>query len=1096
MNDTSYVVNRSYINGELLMTINLNINCHKIKKKFCDNYEHCKSEKEDYRINCIYKEPALEDKEFYNKSKKKDKNMIIEHNIKSQSDHRIQYVKNKKQENTQILKYSKKITQNSEVQTAQDKENATKIEQDKEQNAKIEKDKENAKENAAKIAQDKEQNAKIEQDKEIKAEQDKEIKAAQDKEIKTAQDKEIKAAQDKEIKAAQDKEIKAAQDKENAAKIAQDKEIKEAQDKENAAKIAQDKKIKEAQDKEKNAKATQNTVQDARDELYAEKQTVSIIRNAQTAQKNIITCMERIKDIEIKTNQSKQDIDSIQQLNTYINTQTSYLLINQLQNIKDNRSTYHYNDKVYNKIITAIEEAISNDKKLEPQRIEEAAVLAQKRILKQDKENAAKIAQDKEIKAAQDKEKNAKAARNTQQDAQDEKYAEQQTASIIRNAQTSQKNIITSMEQIKDIEIKTNQSKQDIDSIQKLNTYINTQTSYLLINQLQNIKDNRSTYHYNDKVYNKIINAIEEAISNDKKLEPQRIKEAAFLAQKRILKQTEDFAKITKYAEKRAFYIIRDAEYAEKEIQKSLRFKTQSTDINYIKSLDVHIKKIEDNLLEKQLEKLEKQVNPNNKEETEIIIKVINKKIQEIKEEKQRKEEKEQQQNVSYKESRSKLAEAEQEAQKEERKKTEAEGVESVSKLLKCGFGRLRQFAGTCWFNSALNSFFLVPQIRNLFLDKWYLYGISNEDEKKKIETQGFKDICFNMSFQKSIYTLIYNLVILEKKVETKNNNNSNQKNFIAQFANRSQVNSEQSVNENLNDQKGGYPINAAINVITNLFTPEECIIFTSEFNTFLYTKSVREKLINYVYPKFIINKSNKPEIIEQDISNDIYNKIYTNNNSKIPEIKISIPGIPNIILVNSKKDNNTSNIKVCKKIKVNEYTYKCLAAVISFQINNTSTIHGHHAICGFVCNDDYLLYDANNMVPIINTNWWNGDISPYTNYISTNNSYGRKTSITNHRITYCIYVRNDIVLSPETLEIRLNEQLRKKQKFAELKKEKEDKISELKKEKEDKIAELKKKKEKEEKEKIAELKKYEQDKKKQQEDKKKQLQNLKKTGK
>jgi hypothetical protein len=47
-----------------------------------------------------------------------------------------------------------------------------------------------------------------------------------------------------------------------------------------------------------------------------------------------------------------------------------------------------------------------------------------------------------------------------------------------------------------------------------------------------------------------------------------------------------------------------------------------------------------------------------------------------------------------------------------------SKALTQLEKESKCGFGRLRQFSGTCWFNSAINALFL-SDIKHLFVKSW-----------------------------------------------------------------------------------------------------------------------------------------------------------------------------------------------------------------------------------------------------------------------------------------------------------------------------------------------------------------------------------------
>jgi hypothetical protein len=86
-----------------------------------------------------------------------------------------------------------------------------------------------------------------------------------------------------------------------------------------------------------------------------------------------------------------------------------------------------------------------------------------------------------------------------------------------------------------------------------------------------------------------------------------------------------------------------------------------------------------------------------------------------------------------------------------------------------CASGRLAQFSGTCWFNTALNMLLLSPSIAKIMVGYWNMLP-PQEQEQSKLDLS----ICLNPqtgTLRLMLHVVIYNLLIRGRKATWSNGN-------------------------------------------------------------------------------------------------------------------------------------------------------------------------------------------------------------------------------------------------------------------------------------------------------------------------------------
>jgi hypothetical protein len=253
----------------------------------------------------------------------------------------------------------------------------------------------------------------------------------------------------------------------------------------------------------------------------------------------------------------------------------------------------------------------------------------------------------------------------------------------------------------------------------------------------------------------------------------------------------------------------------------------------------------------------------------------------------------------------------------------------------KCSTGKLKQFTGTCWMNSIMNSMLLPKKLRFIMMlqCKKYIRNASSEEEKRKYMTPLFEiyESRNTLTIDHIITSIVYHIFIKKERliVDIKDENNPKY-DFILVLADKMKrlyyhhgnnqttlmpIQKERYKNNDIAFGNGGI---------------EEVRQFSMQYIERIYLIDYRNKiLVNYY-----------PEIDEEDV----------------PPYDI---------------DENE------KTIIVNGETFKLTSALL---IQRGLT----HVICGFICEDKEYVYDPN-FFKAFETKWTKND---YSDYVSTYKFY------------------------------------------------------------------------------------------------------------
>jgi hypothetical protein len=259
---------------------------------------------------------------------------------------------------------------------------------------------------------------------------------------------------------------------------------------------------------------------------------------------------------------------------------------------------------------------------------------------------------------------------------------------------------------------------------------------------------------------------------------------------------------------------------------------------------------------------------------------------------------------------------------------------EKRTNVARCGTSRLIQQSGTCWFNAALNSLFLVPSLRCLLFK---VYSDLPMDRKTKV---GLIDITTQCPAPKdadkalSLHVLIHDLLVDGVKYTQERTN-------IIEPMTR-QV-SEKYAKDTTN---GGHPIEAVAHVCSTLFNQNRV---SSDFAIVVPTghppgTPLKENTpFVYTFDNYELNQSkNKPKFIIY-VSQFI---TYTTDKSGLVTGRIEF-------------EKSLSN-----DLFGDEYTLESAVPKVRLSIHNTD-----HVIAAFKCDDKYYVFDSNGR-SVIETDW------------------------------------------------------------------------------------------------------------------------------
>ncbi len=260
-----------------------------------------------------------------------------------------------------------------------------------------------------------------------------------------------------------------------------------------------------------------------------------------------------------------------------------------------------------------------------------------------------------------------------------------------------------------------------------------------------------------------------------------------------------------------------------------------------------------------------------------------------------------------------------------------------------CAQGRLKQYSGTCWFNTILHSLILSPRLSKKSLELWKEFENSNKEQSKILKIipfpYGWNDVVDDTNRSLFIFYIIYNMLDMKYKPDYESD-------IPAQLAEKCSL---------IKNKASG-----SIELIINTLFP------VTSFMKDIYDDSV----LSLAFSNYQTNNSNKTIILDDIFNNKTYDILLL----KFHKNHIRINKLPKVI-----------------KISSNTYTLEC----------GGLRPRPHHVISGIICNDSKnssFIYDSNNILTI--TNWFDGDLGTY--YAHTANPQEENYP----ELTYAIYIK------------------------------------------------------------------------------------------
>jgi hypothetical protein len=223
-----------------------------------------------------------------------------------------------------------------------------------------------------------------------------------------------------------------------------------------------------------------------------------------------------------------------------------------------------------------------------------------------------------------------------------------------------------------------------------------------------------------------------------------------------------------------------------------------------------------------------------------------------------------------------------------------------------CSYGKIKQFTGTCWTNSVINSL-LLSNDSSLLLKGYYSNWLktSTEEEKNEIFSMGLEKCAHNnFPLKKFLLIVIYNVLIKNTKA------NKYDKNFIARVA--ALLKYEITKNNDYN----------------KIVTLKDAEIYSHKGPMVLALRIIIEELFGKI-DKSLQNINNRDSMLQS----------YSMNK--------------NILLINEPGN------KIPKELDMNNKKYILSSSLILVGDNKGWP----HVICGFKCDDEYYIYDSNDLL-------------------------------------------------------------------------------------------------------------------------------------
>lgn len=318
--------------------------------------------------------------------------------------------------------------------------------------------------------------------------------------------------------------------------------------------------------------------------------------------------------------------------------------------------------------------------------------------------------------------------------------------------------------------------------------------------------------------------------------------------------------------------------------------------------------------------------------------------------------------------------------------------------LSKCGLNRTQQYYGTCWMNTIINSFVFCEQLRGTFLQILSIYIKNNKDFYtmiEKINKNAFKLIEKADANEKNIFNhfvcVLYNVLCGTGLRNTEGYNMALTNTALHTIqTDKLKIIDNNDVKEIIKNT-GAQPPDAFDAIIQ---------IFNNNMDNKPHLTNINTKYETSIYAINNIMHINKISIILNNDILQIRSDIY--NNKNIQNIKIVSPEF-------SKYNINTSNSYIIDTLDTIKFlflrtTQEQIPNIISCSVNNKitefklcSAIIGHnnyfnnklggHVITGFICNDEYYIYNSNNN-SYYNIDWRNISMKNLMPYINAQKHY------------------------------------------------------------------------------------------------------------